>query len=90
MRSNAVRSDCRRYDERFRVVNHQRRKRILGTFHDHFFAIAEVQDLHAAICRVRNMGVEPVPSRLNKLAMMQSSSFFQPAVAGINWFNQIH
>ena len=57
MRPNAIRSDARRNDERFRVVNQQRWKCILGTLDDRLFALAEVQDLHAAICRMRNRGL---------------------------------
>src|SRR5215468_862235 len=82
---NRVTSRSRRNDECFGVMDHQWRKFPNRALHNRFLALAQIQNIDAAIRAMRYGPRKPVPARLDELAFVQASSFFPPALSFGDW-----
>ena len=71
----------RRHDERLGVVHAEGFERAGRALYDGLAALDEVEHVHAAVRVVQNGLCEPVPPRLEELALVQAGALLDPAVA---------
>ena len=74
MRADCVRTNGRRNDECLCVVNDKWRKTILWALNNRFFALHEVQYVHASEGIVRHSASEPMPTSLDEFPRMKPGS----------------
>ena len=67
-----------------RVMHDKWRKSRCRTFNHRLFAFHKIQYIHRALSVVRNWLIKPMTPGFDKLAFMQSSALFRPALAGRN------
>src|ERR1019366_8888599 len=77
------------HDECLGVVDNERCKCASRTFDNRFLAFDEIQHIHAAVCVVRNGLGEPMSSRLDEFALVQSGAFLAPAVTAAERFKTV-
>src|ERR1700722_18870154 len=81
MRTDRIFSSGGRNDKSLGIVHDKRRKLFAWTFHQRFFAFAQIHHIHAAIGGVWNWLGEPMPAGLDKFALMKTRALFAPAIA---------
>ena len=65
-------------------MNDQRRETRRGTFHDHFFALTQIQDVDSAVHIVRHPLSKPVATCFNEFPLVQTGSLLAPSISLLN------
>ena len=89
-RANGVLANRSRNNEGLGIVHCEGLKRLTRAFDNRFPALHEVQNVHPARSIVRDRRFEPVPSRFDKLPLMQPGTLLFPARTLADGFRTIH